>query len=121
MISGIGTDIARKDRFGENIDKLAERILTNFELAEFNQSTDKISYVAKKWAAKEAISKAFGTGLTGNTKWKNIEIRHTGTGMPFAIFKNEMYTHCEILNIKCNLSISDESEYAVAFALLERQ
>lgn len=120
MISGIGTDIARKDRFGDNTNKLAERILTEYELAEFNKSKDTISYVAKKWAAKEAISKAFGTGMAGNTKWKNIEIRHTGTGAPFAIFKNEMYAHCEILNIKCNISISDEDEYAVAFAILER-
>jgi len=37
------------------------------------------------------------------------------------IFKNEMYAHCEILNIKCNISISDEDEYVVAFAILERQ
>ena len=86
MILGIGTDIATISRFANSksiMDTFANKILTDYELQEYNTLTNYYDkYLAKKWAAKEAIAKAFGTGITGNTKWKSIEIRHNSQGMP---------------------------------------
>ena len=76
-------------------------------------------YLAKKWAAKEAIAKAFGTGITGNTKWKSIEIRHNSQGMPTVCFYNSLAESFDILKGKCHLSISDEGDTVIAYSIVE--
>lgn len=123
MILGIGTDITHIDRFLNSksyMDSLANKILTDFELNEYNNlEKDYESYLAKKWSAKEAISKAIGSGIVRDTTWKNIEIRHNTTGKPIVCFLNSLKVKMEVLEAKCHLSISDNKNTVVAYALLE--
>lgn len=123
MILGIGTDIAKIDRFISDklhMDRLANKILTDYELAEYNKLPDQQAiYLAKKWSAKESISKAFGTGISGDTKWKSIEIRHNQAGQPVVCFYNNLKDSVETLQAKCHLSVSDEHDTVVAYSIIE--
>lgn len=119
MIQGIGTDIADIRRFTPAKSKLAERICTEFELSEYHKSAHKHIYLAKKWASKEAISKALGTGISGITAWKNMEIQHDILGKPVVIFYNELKTLISEQNIRCHISISDTGDYVVAYTVLD--
>ncbi len=123
MILGIGTDITSVDRFinsQQHMERMANRILTEYELKEFNGLKENHGrYLAKKWAAKEAVSKAFGTGITGDTKFKSIEIRHDSNGKPIVIFWNKLKDNAETLKLRCHLSISDELDTVVAYTVIE--
>lgn len=123
MILGIGTDITSVERFindRERMNRLAEKILTDYELLEYSKLQDtKSNFLAKRWAAKESISKAFNTGISGKTKWKSIEIRHKDTGSPYVCFYDELKRSAEVLGIRCHLSISDEGNIVVAYSVLE--
>ncbi len=123
MILGIGTDITSVDRFinsQQHMERMANRILTEYELKEFNGLKENHGrYLAKKWAAKEAVSKAFGTGIAGDTKFKSIEIRHDSNGKPIVIFWNKLKDNAETLKLRCHLSISDELDTVVAYTVIE--
>lgn len=123
MILGIGTDVTSIERIRNSrneLDKLADRILTDYELVEY-QKQDRYpeKFLAKRWAAKEAISKAFGTGIAGDTKFKSIEIRHDTSGRPVVCFQGKLKDSVEVLRAKCHLSISDEGDTVVAYSILE--
>lgn len=117
MIIGVGTDICSINRF-ENYDSLAAKILTNEELNIFQNKKAKQAHIAKRFAAKEAISKAFGTGIGSSLAFKDIIIINNENGKPEVtiseIAKSKLPKFTSI-----HLSISDEKEYAVAFAVLE--
>lgn len=123
MILGIGTDIVSVERFYNSktsMNTFAEKILTEFELEEYNKlSDDAARYLAKKWAAKEAIAKAWGTGIAGETKFKSIEIRHSTNGKPSVCFLNKLRDSADVLGAKCHISISDEGDTVVAYSLIE--
>lgn len=124
MIFGIGTDIVEVDRFRDSktkMDSLAKRICTEYELAEYDNQTEirKPTYVAKKWATKEAIAKAFGTGIRGVVKFKSMEIRHQENGKPYVCFYSDLGDMVKNMNLKCHLSISDTDSHVVAYALAE--
>ena len=123
MILGIGTDIVSIERFENDRphqDKLAKKILTDFELEEYNELKDSHAiYLAKKWAVKEAVAKAFGTGISSLVQWKNMEVRHTGTGQPVVVFYNQFDNHVTTLNAKCHVSISDTDDTVVAYSVIE--
>lgn len=118
MIIGIGTDIIYISRFRDmdniKLDKLAERICTDNELSEYQINHDKPLYIAKKWASKEAIAKALGTGIGNGTKWKDFEISHNILGKPIIIFINE-----SLNNYYGHISISDERDIIVVYTLIE--
>lgn len=118
MIFGIGTDIADIIRF-VNYDKLAVKILTDFEFEEFSKEDNKQLYITKKWAAKEAISKAFGTGISDIVTWKNIEISHSKSRKPLVNFLNELKIYSDNVNIICHLSISDTDNNVIAYSIIE--
>lgn len=124
MILGIGTDIVDIDRFRNsktNMDNLAKRICTDFELEEYFTKSDdlKALYIAKKWATKEAISKAWGTGIQGDTRFKSIEIRHTTNGKPIVCFYGKLRETLELMNARCHISISDTDNNVVAYSIIE--
>lgn len=118
MIIGIGTDIIYISRFRDmdniKLDKLADRICTDNELSEYQNILDKPLYIAKKWASKESISKALGTGIGNGTKWKDFEISHNILGKPIIIFINE-----SLNNYYGHISISDEQDIIVVYTLIE--
>lgn len=122
MIFGIGTDIIEINRIRNSVislDKLANRICTDFEIIEYNNTDNKAVYLAKKWASKEAISKAWGTGIQCNTKFKSIEIKHNDLGKPIVCFLNELNDNAVQLNAKCHISISDTDNTIIAYSIIE--
>ncbi|GAK47353.1 holo-[acyl-carrier-protein] synthase [Secundilactobacillus oryzae JCM 18671] len=87
MIYGIGIDIEeidRLDRGGESLSSLANRILTETELNAYQALTGRAAlvYLANRWSAKEAYSKAFGTGIGKNLSFKQLEIASDALGKP---------------------------------------
>lgn len=116
MILGIGTDIVKIERFTnsrDRMDQLADKILTDVELKEYLAlSNSHDNFLAKKWAAKEAVSKSFGTGIRGSTSWKSIEISHSELGQPVVRLQNHN-------DVRCHLSISDDDDTVIAYCILE--
>lgn len=123
MIYGLGTDIVQISRFEKlkvSEEKFAQRVLTNFELKEWRQAQDKKRYLAKKFASKEAIVKALGTGIGNGVSWKMMQIEHDAKGKPVVVALdalNEMFVKLDVK--ACHLSIADELDYAAATAIIE--
>lgn len=121
MIIGIGTDIVSMERIknirGEKEGKFCERILTTKEHETYKGKSEgeKIPFLAKRFAAKEAISKALGTGIGKDLSFTDIEIYNNEKGKPLVIIKS-------MPQINIHLSLSDEKEgHAIAFALAEKK
>ena len=117
MIIGHGIDIVDLKRFyrmnHNRLNRLALRICTEKEFSEFTQHQHRHQFIAKIWAAKEAISKAFGTGIRNNVTWKNIQIKSNEYGKPCVWFQE-----C-IAGPTCHLSISHEKDFLIASAILD--
>lgn len=125
LIFGIGTDIVRVDRMRANIerygDKFAHRILTATEFAEFSASPRPAHFLAKRFAAKEAVAKAMGTGFRDGLSLRDIGVTHDAYGKPQLIYYGKAEDLRRTLNIgEGHLSIADECDYAVAFVALLR-
>ena len=124
MIYGIGTDIVNISRIEKmkSLKSFSEKILSVNELKIASSCDDNklISYLAKQFACKEALSKAFGTGIRKPILFKELEILRDEKGKP--IFNPLGEVKKTIINlgiIKTHVSLADESEYAIAFAILE--
>ena len=120
-IFGIGVDIVDLDRIKKIYSKygvkFAYKILSNNEIKGFNSVKNKPSFLAKRFAAKEAIGKALGIGILNGFLLKNISIQHNDLGKPIVIFNKrkefDLYSN-KIIHV----SISDEKKFAVANALI---
>jgi holo-[acyl-carrier protein] synthase len=123
MIIGIGTDILNIERAKAALSRtpgIARRVLTDFELEGFNVSSDQVRYFAKRFAAKEAIVKALGTGIGRGVGWQHIEITKTPAGQPSVVLSDGARRASHKLEVSTiHLSYSDERDYVVAFALAE--
>ncbi len=124
MIYGIGTDIVEVARIEASLkqfgDDFAKRILAESEFASYLQSQIKPRFLAKRFAAKEAFSKALGTGLRAPCTFQNIAVGHDDLGKPILILATELLNFLAEKNIKnSHLSISDEKNLAAAFVVLE--
>lgn len=125
MIYGIGTDIVEVARIEDSYTRFGEaftqRILSASELDEFAQTTMKVRFLAKRFAAKEAFAKALGTGLRAPATFQNIAVSHDALGKPVLVLAPELQTFLEDKQIlRMHLSISDEKGLAAAFVVLER-
>lgn len=125
MIYGIGTDIVNIPRIAAMLarhgERAAVRLLATSELAEFAQHQDSARLLAKRFAAKEALAKAAGTGLREPVSFANIAVTHTELGQPqfsFAPCLQDWLAQRGI--VASHLSITDEVETVVAFVILER-
>ena len=124
MIYGIGTDIVNISRIKnmKSLQLFSEKILSVDEL-QVSSSYDEsklISYLAKQFACKEALSKAFGTGIRKPVLFKDLEILRDEKGKPY--FNPLGDVKKTIINLgitKTHVSLADESEHAIAFAILE--
>ena len=124
MIFGIGTDLVDLDRVKAIKSKasFARKILGPQELAKYKQmSSDQgIYYLGKQFAAKEAIAKAFGSGFTSPIFPQAIQILRNNIGKPEIVFSEEVKSYSEGLGITgSHVSLSDESNHLIAFAVLE--
>lgn len=124
MIFGIGTDIvaharieALHARYGM---RFAKRVLSAGELPDYQNSTQPVRLLMKRFAAKEALAKAIGSGLRHPVALQRISITHDALGKPVFEFEAELNAHLKKVGVtRCHLSISDEREHAVAFVVLE--
>ena len=123
MIVGIGTDIVQIERIRASLDRLgdafARRILTDAEFNQFQESKQPVSFLAKRFAAKEAASKALGTGI-GKVSFQHLEVTNDEMGAPlfsFSGFAAELQQSKGITRL--HLSLSDEKDSAIAFVVLE--
>ncbi|MHC4221853.1 MAG: holo-ACP synthase, partial [Planctomycetota bacterium] len=116
MIVGIGVDIAETERF-EKIwarydGRIAQRILTRNELIEFERRNRPASYLATRFAAKEAAAKALGTGFGSGVGYKSIEINNDKNGKPLLRFLNTALQMAEQQKVEnVFVSLSDEKHY----------
>jgi holo-[acyl-carrier protein] synthase len=124
MILGLGMDIsevarvkASLDRFGENF---LRRILHPAEIAYCRTYRDPTQYVAVRFAAKEAISKAFGTGIGAQLGWHDMEICRKESGEPFVLLHGGGQKLFEARRAgRLLISLSHTENYVAAVAILE--
>ena len=120
---GVGTDILQIARVDEVMarlgDKFMQRILTEQEQAEYRDSKQGNRLLAKRFAAKEAVAKALGTGIGRGVSWQDIQIEHDSNGAQL------VHLSCVALRVagerggqRVVLSLADEVDYVVAFAVL---
>ncbi|RLT94439.1 holo-ACP synthase [Ketobacter sp.] len=124
MIVGIGTDIVTisrmDDKLSSNGNRFAQRLLTESEYAEFESKQNGAAYLAKRFAAKEAVVKAMGTGFADGITWKQITVCNDEKGAPFIELTGPAHEKAKALGVaRVHLSLSDEKEHAVAFVILE--
>ncbi|MCW3479194.1 holo-ACP synthase [Neisseriaceae bacterium JH1-16] len=125
MIYGIGTDLARIVRFGQLVERhgreaAARRILAPAELADYAAAADAARFLAKRFAAKEALSKALGTGIRAPVLLTAIAICKDELGKPGFVLDAPLQQWLAGRGIgRLHLSISDETEHALAFVVAE--
>ena len=125
MIAGVGIDIVEHERiarihhrYGE---KFARRILDELEMEEYRKASSKVSLLAKRFAAKEAASKALGTGFSRGISMSMICVRHDDNGRPILELCASAEEYANKHGIAAQwLSISDEENYSIAMVVLER-
>ncbi|APQ75632.1 holo-ACP synthase [Clostridium botulinum] len=123
MIYGIGTDITEIRRIEKAITRnknFINKLFTKNEMDLWEKKNFKLEFIAGRFAAKEAISKALGTGIR-DFNFKDIEIINNELGKPKVILKPKAEDIIRKISQshKIHLSISHEKEYAIAYALLE--
>lgn len=122
MIIGIGTDIVQVQRIQSVYiklgEKFAQRILSATEFQLFKQKDQSIPFLAKRFAAKEATSKALGTGI-GLISWHDIEVSNNNAGAPILTLTGKAKDRLSALGgTSAIISLSDEKDYAVAFVVV---
>ncbi|MGG7178240.1 holo-ACP synthase [Clostridium paraputrificum] len=121
MIKGIGTDIVKVERIAQSIRRTENFLPGLFTLKEidyFKSRKNNVETIAGTFAAKEAVSKALGTGFRG-FRLKDIEIIHDELGKPAVNLSDKVITLFNLTKYKIHLTISHTSEDAIAFAILE--
>jgi len=124
MILGIGVDIVRIDRmrraFERFGDRFAAKILHPEEAEVFAGTANKVAFLAKRFAAKEAASKALGTGMRQGVHFSQIKVSHDAHGAPRLSLEGKAQQIAAGLGVEqIFLSISDEQDNAIAFVLFE--
>ena len=124
-ILGIGVDIIENNRIKTSIknNKFKKRVYSSNELKLSKNVKNKVAYFSKRFAAKEAFSKALGTGFSENLNFKDIEIVNDKKGKP-KYAKNKkiikiVQKKYKIKKFNSFLSISDEKDYSTAFAIIQ--
>ena len=123
-IFGIGTDIIQVDRIKKNLKKkgFINRIFSKKEIAKCKKISNSSNCFAKRFAAKEAFSKALGTGISRGINFNEILILNKKSGKPYIslIGQTKKIFSSKVKNKKTKiaLSISDEKKYAVAFVTI---
>jgi holo-[acyl-carrier protein] synthase len=125
MILGTGIDLIEVERIRSSHarfgGRFTGRILRPDEIAYCLQHQDPAPFLAARFAAKEAVSKAFGTGIGEQLGWHDIEVCRKESGEPFVVLHDKGAALLQARNGRCvHLSLSHTREYAAAVAVLER-
>lgn len=128
MIVGIGNDVIDIRRIEDTLEKYGERfvqrIFTEIEIAKSEKRAQRAASYAKRFAAKEACSKALGTGFRANVFWKDLGVVNEPSGKPTMILTGGAKSHLNRLTppghaIRIHLTITDDFPYAHAFVMIE--
>ena len=127
MIVGIGTDILQMERliaaYERTQGRLAERILGKEELAVFHQRLARnhkrgMAYLATRFAAKEAFSKAIGLGMRMPMTWRSLQTLNEPSGKPVTHYSGPLADFMLERNWHAEVTVSDEQDMAIAFVVV---
>lgn len=128
MIYGIGTDICDIRRIRETFERrgvrFAEKVLGPHELTVFHDRYQRvpargIAYLATRFSAKEAFSKAIGMGMRMPMTWRDCEIVKAPSGKPGIWLHRALATWFEAKGLAAHVTVTDETDYAAAFVVVE--
>ena len=125
-IIGVGVDIVDNLRIKKSIKnkKFILRIYSKKEINLSKKINDKINYFAKRFAAKESLSKAIGIGFRKGLNFKDISILNDRYGKPYYELNNKakelISTKLKVKKIKISLSLADEKKYSIAFSVIHK-
>jgi holo-[acyl-carrier-protein] synthase len=129
LIYGIGTDICDIRRIAKALerhgDRFAEKILTPAEMQTFKQRSGRftnrgIRFLATRFSVKEAFSKAIGMGMRMPMWWTRVEVAKLSSGQPIIELHGELKVWFEQMGLSAHVSLSDESDYATSFVIVEK-
>ena len=128
MILGIGADLANIDRIAGTLDRFGDRfrtrVFTPTELAKAARRKDEAGTLAKRWAAKEACSKALGTGLAMGISWRDMAVGNLGTGQPVMTLTGWAAERLAAItppghHAIVHVTLTDDHPWAQAFVVIE--
>lgn len=130
MIYGVGTDIIQISRIKEALarhgDRFAEKILGQEELDKYYRRKSKVGargirFLASRFAAKEAFSKAIGLGMRMPMTWRAMQTLNAPSGKPVVVTSGALKEFMEQNGLAAQVSLTDEADYAVAFVIVEKK
>ena len=125
-IIGVGVDIVDNTRIKKSIKNknFISRVFSKEEINQSKKIKDKTNYYSKRFAAKESLSKAIGTGFRNDLNFKDITIVNDKYGKPSYQLNNKVkkliYSKFKVKNIKISLSLADEKKYSIAFSVIHK-
>lgn len=129
MIYGIGTDICDVRRIraslGRHGDRFAEKVLSDAELAVWRKRSERhpergLRFLATRFSAKEAFSKAIGMGMRMPMAWRLCEIGNLPSGQPVLVLHGGLKTWFEEHRLSAHVTVTDETDYAASFVVVEQ-
>ncbi|MGQ9724200.1 MAG: holo-ACP synthase [Tepidimonas sp.] len=129
MIYGVGTDLCDVRRIAASLarhgERFARRVLADGELAMWHERSAHwpergVRFVATRFSAKEAFSKAIGLGLLPPMAWRDCEVIKLPGGQPAFRLHGALQAWCAQRRLRAHLSVTDESEYAASFVVVEQ-
>lgn len=130
MIYGIGTDICDVRRIRASVqrhgERFAQKVLTEAELATWHARSQRwpergLRYLATRFSAKEAFSKAVGLGMVMPMTWRNCEITNLPSGQPAIVVHGPMREWMKERGLHAWISVTDETDYAASFCVVEQR
>jgi holo-[acyl-carrier-protein] synthase len=130
MIYGIGNDICDVRRIRASVERhgerFAARILSDAELATWRSRSARwsergVRFLATRFSAKEAFSKAIGLGMVMPMTWRSCEVANLPSGQPTLVLHGALKDWFEARSLSVHLSLSDEIDYAASFCVVEQQ
>lgn len=130
MVYGIGTDICDVRRIRASLerhgDRFARKILAEGELATWRSRSARwpergIRYLATRFSAKEAFSKAVGLGMRMPMTWRSCEIAKLPSGQPVLVLHGQLKEWFEAKGLVAHVTVTDETDYAASFVVVERK
>jgi holo-[acyl-carrier protein] synthase len=128
MILGIGNDLANIERIGRTVERFGarflDRVYTETEQALAERRRERVATYAKRWAAKEACSKALGTGLRMGIRWRDMGVVNLPTGQPTMVLTGWAAERLAALTppghrASVHVTLTDDHPWAEAFVLIE--
>jgi holo-[acyl-carrier protein] synthase len=129
MIFGVGTDICDVRRIrtsmGRHGERFARRVLSDAEFATWQARSERwpergLRYLATRFSAKEAFSKAIGLGMRMPMSWQLCEIGKLPSGKPVIVLHGELKDWFEAQGLSAHVSVTDETDYAASFVVVEK-